>query len=75
MLVRFVEFCTGRKVYIKLNPFVEKTLLLVDQIQCKIWETRVSGFQRILGPKLFLKESLRILMIALKYKDPTFLIN
>ena len=75
MLVRFVEFCTGRKVYIKLNPFVEKTLLLVDQIQCRIWETRVSGFQRILGPKLFLKESLRILMIALKYKDPTFLIN
>ena len=75
MLVRFVEFCTGRKVYIKLNPFIEKSLLLTDQIQCRMWETRVAGFQRILGPKLFLKESLRILMVALKYKDPTFLIN
>lgn len=75
MLVRFIEFCTGRKVYIKLNPFIEKSLLLTDQIQCKLWETRVAGFQRILGPRLFLKESLRIMMIALKYKDPTFLIN
>ena len=75
MLVRFFEFCTGRKVYIKLNPFIEKSLRLTDQIQCRIWENRVAGFQRILGPKLFLKESLRILMLALKYKDPTFLIN
>ena len=75
MLVRFAEFCTGRKVYIKLNPFIEKSLLLTDQMQCRLWESRVAGFQRILGPKLFVKESLRIFMIALKYKDPTFLIN
>lgn len=75
MLIRFIEFCTGRKVYIKLNPFVEKSLVLVDHVQCRLWEPRISTFQRILGPKLFLKESLRILMLALKYKDPTFLIN
>ena len=36
MLVRFFEFCTGRKVYIKLNPFIEKSLRLTDQIQCGI---------------------------------------
>lgn len=75
MLVRFMSNCTGRKVYLKLNPHVENNLTFEDRAQCVIWENRVLGFQKILGPKIFIEESLRIILIALKYKDPTFLIN
>lgn len=75
MLVRFMEFCTGRKIYLKINPHVENNLTLLDHIQCKMWEWRVASFQRVLGPKIFINESLRIILLALKYKDPTFLIN
>jgi len=75
MLVRFMSKCTGRKVYLKLNPHVENNLTFEDRAQCVIWENRVLGFQKILGPRIFIEESLRIILIALKYKDPTFLIN
>jgi len=75
MLIRFMEFCTGRKIYLKLDPHVENNLTYLDQIQCQLWEWRVFGFQKILGPKIFINESLRIILLALKYKDPTFLIN
>ena len=75
MLVRFMSNCTGRKVYLKLNPHVENNLTFEDRAQCVIWENRVLGFQKILGPRIFIEESLRIILIALKYKDPTFLIN
>lgn len=75
MLVRFMSNCTGRRVYLKLNPHIENSLTFEDHVQCLIWEGRVHGFQKILGPKIFIEESLRIILIALKYKDPTFLIN
>ena len=75
MLVRFMSNCTGRKIYLKLNPHVENNLTFEDRAQCVIWENRVLGFQKILGPRIFIEESLRIILIALKYKDPTFLIN
>lgn len=75
MLVRFMSHCTGRRVYLKLNPHVENSLTFADQAQCFLWEKRVLGFQKILGPKIFIEESLRIILLALKYKDPTFLIN
>jgi len=75
MLIRFMEFCTGRKIYLKLNPHIENSLTLADQIQCRLWEWRVASFQRVLGPRIFVNESLRIILLALKYKDPTFLIN
>lgn len=75
MLVRFMSHCTGRRVYLKLNPHVENSLTFEDEAQCYLWENRVFGFQKILGPKIFIEESLRIILLALKYKDPTFLIN
>jgi hypothetical protein len=34
---------------------------------------RVYGFQRMLGPKIFLKDSLLVMHLALRFKDATFL--
>ena len=75
MLIRFIENCSGKKVYMKFNPFVENSLSFSDLARCDLWYSRITGFQRILGPRIFLKESLKILFVAFKYKDPTFLAN
>lgn len=75
MLVRFIEYCTGRKVYLQLNPHIENSLTLVDEAQCFLWENQIFSFHKILGPKFFLNESLRIFLLALKNKDPNLLIN
>ena len=75
ILIRFMENCSGKKVYLKFNPFIENSLPFSDVARCQMWSTRVTGFQRILGPKIFLNESLKILHIAIRFKDPTFLSN
>lgn len=74
-LVSFIEFYTGKRVYLKLNPFIENTLSYVDIARCHLWHNRVMGFQKILGHRIFVHESLRIFHIALKFRDPTFLSN
>lgn len=75
MLVRFMEYCTGRKVHLQLNPHIENSLTLLDEAQCYLWENQIFSFHKILGPKFFLNESLRIFLLALKNKDPNLLIN
>lgn len=74
-LVRFMEHCSGRKVYLKFNPFIENSLTYSDLARCALWYTRVYGFQRILGHRIFVQESIRILHLAFRFKDPTFLSN
>ena len=74
-LLFFIQSCTGKGVYLKYNPFVENSLSFVDLTRCELWGLRAKGFQRILGPKIFIQESIRILYLSLKYKDSTFLIN
>ena len=75
ILIRFMENCSGKKVYLKFNPFIENALSFTDIARCNMWSSRITSFQRILGPKIFLQESLRILHIAIRFKDPTFLSN
>jgi len=75
ILIRFIENCSGKKVYLKFNPFIENSLSFNDIARCNMWSIRITSFQRLLGPKIFLKESLKILHIAIKFKDPTFLSN
>ena len=74
-LVKFIENCSGRKVYLKFNSSIENDLSFDDLARCNIWYLRIIGFQRILGPRIFLKESLHILTLILKVKDPALMVN
>jgi hypothetical protein len=74
-LLRFLEFCSGRKVCIKFFNFLSSTLTFGEKAQCLIWAQKVKYFRKVLGPRLFLNESLQIMFLALKLKDPFFLSN
>jgi hypothetical protein len=74
-LVSFMEFYTGKKVYLKFNAFVENSLTYSDMARCYIWFSRVLGFQKILGHRIFVHESLRIFHVAIRFRDPAFLAN
>ena len=74
-LVNFIEFYTGKRVYLKFNPFIENSLTYSDLARCYMWFGRVNPYQRILGHRIFVHESLRIFHLALRFKDPTFLSN
>lgn len=74
-IVRFMEFYSGKKIYLNFNPFIENQLGYNDLALIALFQPRVMGFQRILGHRIFIRESVVILTMALRYKDPTFLSN
>ena len=75
MLVRFMENCSGKKIYLKFDPFIENSLTFCDLARCSLWGPRVDSFQRLLGPRIFVRESLKIFHLAIRSQDPTFLAN
>ena len=74
-LISFIEFHTGKRVYLKLNPFLEGSLSFKDSCRCSIWYNKINVFQKILGHRIFVHESLRIFTAAIRFRDPTFLSN
>ena len=74
-LIRFLEFCSGKKVYIKLNTFLNNNLNFNEKSQCLLWSQKVKYFRKVLGPRLFLNESLQIIYLSLKLKDPYIFSN
>ncbi len=75
VLIRFFEFLTGKKVYFKIFNFLQNKLSMSEKSQCLIWSQKVKYFRKVLGPRLFLNESLQIIYLSLKYKDPFLLSN
>ena len=72
-LVRFLQNTTGLKTTILFNPFLESFLSFTERAQCSVWVSRIIGFQRLVGSRFFLLESLKVSYLALKIKDPKFL--
>lgn len=74
-LVQFIENCSGRKSLLLMGPFIQNALTYEDKARCSLWNNRVTGFQRILGSRIFVHEALAIIVTAVRIKDPTFLSN
>ena len=74
-LIQFIENCSGRKTVLYFGPFIENALTFEDRARCTLWNNRVTGFQRIMGHRIFVYEALSIVAISIRLKDPTFLAN
>ena len=74
-LIKFLEYCSGKKVNLNLYTFLHNNLNFSEKSQCVLWARKVKYFRKVLGPRLFLNESLQIIYLSLKLKDPFFLSN
>jgi hypothetical protein len=74
-LIRFFENVSGRKVVIQLFPFINLILNYQELMRCLMWSHRVIHFKKVIGTGFFLNESVQIIYVSLKLKDPHFLIN
>ena len=74
-LIQFIENCSGRRTNLYFGPFIENSLTFEDRARCTLWNNRVTGFQRIMGHRIFVYEALSIVAISIRIKDPTFLAN
>ena len=74
-LIQFIENCSGLKTSLLLGPFIQNALSLEDKARCSLWNNRVTGFQRIMGGRIFVHEALQIIVTSIRVKDPTLLSN
>ena len=74
-LIQFAERISGRRTAIYIGPFVDQALTIEDHARCVIWNTRSSGFRKILGHRIFTSEALMVLTSSIRLKDPTLLSN
>ena len=75
LMVRFFIFCTGKRVLLKLTPFISGALSFTEQAHCLKWALKVRKYQKLLGSSLFLTESFQIIYLTFKLKDPYILAN
>ena len=74
-LIQFIENCSGKRTNLYFGPFIENALTFEDRARCTLWNNRVTGFQRIMGHRIFVYEALSIVAVSIRLKDPTFLAN
>jgi len=74
-MIRFIEYCSGKKAHVRFFTLLTNYLNFYEKTRCLMWSQKVKNFRRLLGPRLFLNESLQILYVSLKAKDPFFLSN
>jgi len=69
----FLEYCCGKKIMFNNNSFLMTYLEFDERASCALWTPKLRVFRKMLGPRLFLNESLTILYICIKLKDPYLL--
>jgi hypothetical protein len=74
-LIRFLETCSGKKIFFKMFTFLNKNLTQIEITRCLMWTQKLKNFQKTLGKGLDIFESVQLIHIALKLKDPFLLMN
>jgi hypothetical protein len=71
-LVRFVENLTGRRSLLRFSPNAFKFLDTRDRARAIAWEPRIQNYQKRLGPRFFAAETLKLIGVMLRSRDPFF---
>lgn len=74
-LVRFIENVSGHKTLVQFYPFVQQSITEEFILKYKLWLPRLGFYEKRLGHKFFLEESLHILHLSFYLKDPKLLLN
>jgi len=69
-IIRFIEFCTGKKAIFQFYPFVNQHIAKDYIVRYKRWLPRMGFYERRLGHRFFLEESLHIIHISFALRDP-----
>lgn len=72
-VIRFIEFCTGKKALFQFYPFVNQHISKDYIVRYKRWLPRMGFYERRLGHRFFLEESLHIIHISFVLRDPKIL--
>ena len=69
LFIRFLEFCTGKKVLVQTYSFVAQHVTTEFLFTYKKWIPRMGFYEKRLGHKFFFEESLHILHLGFTLRD------
>jgi len=72
-LIRFMEHCSGKKIFFQFYPFVNQSVSADHAARYKRWLPRMSFYERKLGHRFFLEEALHIMHLSFILRDPKIL--
>ena len=64
-----MEYFSGNKILLQFYPFVNQSLTNDWLIRYKLWLPRLNFYEKKLGHKFFLEESIHILHLSFFLKD------
>lgn len=68
-IIRFMEFCSGKKSILQVYPFMNQAIDLDYVILYKRWLPRFFAFERRLGHRFFLEEAFHIMHMSFNLHD------
>lgn len=72
-LVRFLEHCSGKKVFFQFYPFMNQSVSAEHAARYSRWLPRMAFYERKLGHRFFLEEALHIMHLSFALRDPKIL--
>jgi hypothetical protein len=67
--IRFLEFCTGKKILLQVYSFINQNISIEFAALYKKWIPRMGFYEKRLGHKFFFEESLHILHLGFTLRD------
>ena len=74
-IVRFIENLSGNKTTLQFYPFVNQSINHEWVLHYKLWLPRLNFYEKRLGHKFFLEESLHIIHLSFFLKDAKLFLN
>jgi hypothetical protein len=74
-LIRFMEDVSGNSILLQFYPFVNQSVSTFFIIKYKLWLPRLTFYERRLGHKFFLEESIHILHLGFYLRDPSLILK
>jgi hypothetical protein len=74
-IIRFMESISGNQTLVQFNPFVSQSINQNFIVKYKLWLSRLTFYEKRLGHKFFLEESIHIIHLSFALRDPSLLLN
>jgi hypothetical protein len=74
-MIRFMEYISGKKILLQFYPFVDQNITVNWLVKYKLWLPRLGFYEKKLGHKFFMEESIHILHLSFFFRDTRLLLT
>lgn len=73
--VKALEFVFNRRIYLEIRAIDYRLLSPMEYLRCEIWISKLKNFTRTLGAGFFLKDTVYLTYLSLRFHNPYLMIE